>query len=475
MYQPSKWWLGLALPAILWGVANLLSDNMVEKDLVSKATAAYPWVKPSFSGRDTVIGGTAPNDTVKSQALSAIDAIPGVRRVQSTGLAVVAEAKPYKWQAVRDGNKIMLNGFYPDEKTHQNIIGAAKKSFSNAQITDEMKLARGVPAGFEASSLFGLNQLGNLSSGTASLDNAKYSITGVAPTVAVYNGELAKVKALPQGISLAIVAISPPVSKPYIWSVMSDNNIVTLSGFVPSEAVRTKNIEATKAAMPSATVVDKQVIGSGEPAGFDGMTGYAIAQLGKLIKGSAQLEDKAYSLVGEAATMQIYDASLAATKTLPVGFVATKAAITAPIIVAPVVAPVIIATPPVIVPEHVAKQIDICSKEFTSELNNSSIYFDIDKDTIRQVSFAVLDRLVEVAKKCPDVTVEIGAHTDSDGAAAYNQDLSERRAKSVLDYMKVRIDTSKYTAIGYGEAKPIASNLTDEGKQKNRRVEFIVK
>ncbi len=482
MYQPSKWWLGLALPAILWGTANVLSDDRVEQDLKSKAMSAYPWAKPAFAGRDATISGTAPNEEAKAKAIASIDAIPGVRKVKTAALDVLAEAKPYKWQAVRDGNKLILTGYYPDEKVHQDILAMAKKSLPNAQITDEMKLARGVPAGFETATAFGLAQLGNLSNGAVSLDDLKYSITGAAPTSAIYTSELAKVKALPQGVSLATAAISPPVQKPYSWSALREGNSITLNGFVPSDAVRLKNIEAAKIVAPGAAIIDKQAIAAGEPTGFEQMAGYAIGQLGKLLKGTAQLEDKAYSLTGDASSAQISDAALAATKMLPVGFTLGKAAITAP---APppvpvVQVPVVVEAPPppppvVVVPEILVKQVNVCRNEFTQELKESSIYFDVDKDTIRQVSFAVLDRLVEVAKKCPDVQVEIGAHTDSDGAPAYNQDLSERRAKAVLDYMKVRIDTTKYTAAGYGQAMPIASNETDEGKQKNRRVEFIVK
>lgn len=482
MYQPSKWWLGLAFPAVLWGAANVLSDTKVEQDLTTKALAAFPWAKPVVTGRDATISGIAPSEETKSKALTTIDAIPGVRMVRATGLEVLAEAKPYKWQAVRDGNRITLTGYYPDEKTHQDILDVAKKSLPNVQINDEMKLARGVPAGFASAVVFGLGQLGNLANGTASLDDLKYSITGAAPTSAIYTSEIAKVKALPQGLTLGTAAISPPVQKPYNWQALREGNAVTLSGFVPSDVVRNKNIDAVKAAIAGVSVTDKQVIAGGEPAGFEGMASYGISQLGKLLKGTANLDDKAYSLIGEAVSIPVSEASLAATKTLPVGFTLGKAIVTAPAPVAVpvvIVPPVVIAPPPtppvVVVPEIKAKQVDICRTEFTQELKESSIYFDTDKDTIRQVSYAVLDRLIEVAKKCPDVNVEIGAHTDADGAAVYNQDLSERRAQAVLNYMKVRVDTTKYSSVGFGETKPIASNDTDEGKQKNRRVEFIVK
>ncbi len=491
MYQPNKWWWGLAISGVAWIAANMLSNNRIEGDLTSKALAAYPWAKATMAGRDATIGGTAPTEETKAAALAAIDAIPGIRLVKQNGLDVLAIAKPYKWQAVRDGNKLTLSGYYPDEKAHQDILDAAKKAVPNAQIIDEMRLARGVPAGFAAATAFGLGQLGNLAGGTAMLEDLKYSITGAAATSAAYSGEIAKAKALPAGITLATAAISPPVQKPYAWSAMRDGNAVTLTGAVPSDEARAKNIDSVKSAVPGAVITDKQIVATGQPAGFEAMTGYAISQLGRLVKGTAKLDDLAYSLTGEAPSAATYETTLAGTKTLPAGFTLSSAAVTAPppppppVIIAPppvVVAPpppVVVAPPPpvVVAPPKVepVKQADVCAAEFTAELKESAIYFDTDKDTIRQVSFAVLDRLVEVAKKCPDANVEIGAHTDSAGAAVYNKDLSERRAKAVLDYIKVRVDTSKYSAIGYGDTKPIASNDTDEGKQRNRRVEFIVK
>ena len=69
--------------------------------------------------------------------------------------------------------------------------------------------------------------------------------------------------------------------------------------------------------------------------------------------------------------------------------------------------------------------------------------------------------------------VEIGGHTDNVGADGFNKRLSEQRAKAVKDYlMQNGIDAKRLIIRGYGKSKPIASNKTEEGRQKNRRVEF---
>lgn len=106
-------------------------------------------------------------------------------------------------------------------------------------------------------------------------------------------------------------------------------------------------------------------------------------------------------------------------------------------------------------------------------LNN--IFFDFDKATLRPESNTELDRLTKLLKDMPTLVIEISGHTDNVGSAAYNKTLSESRAKSVVDYLlKNGIEKSRLSYIGYGFDQPIATNSTDEGRQKNRRTEFKV-
>ena len=99
------------------------------------------------------------------------------------------------------------------------------------------------------------------------------------------------------------------------------------------------------------------------------------------------------------------------------------------------------------------------------------INFDFDKANIKPEAEGVLDAAVEVLKENPDVKVRVSGYTDSVGADAYNQGLSERRAKSVRDYLVSHgIDASRLTAVGYGETNPVADNGTKDGRAQNRRV-----
>ncbi len=103
------------------------------------------------------------------------------------------------------------------------------------------------------------------------------------------------------------------------------------------------------------------------------------------------------------------------------------------------------------------------------------VHFETNSAELTPASAAILDRVVETLKKHPKIRVEVAAHTDSRGSAAYNQALSERRAKSVMDYLVSHgVDASRLSAHGYGESQPVASNATPEGRAKNRRVELRI-
>jgi len=106
-------------------------------------------------------------------------------------------------------------------------------------------------------------------------------------------------------------------------------------------------------------------------------------------------------------------------------------------------------------------------------LNN--IFFETGKATLKPESFPELDRTVEFLKNNPTMEIEIAGHTDNVGSETFNQKLSENRAKSVEAYIVEHgINESRLKAVGYGESRPIAFNSDDEGRQKNRRVEFEV-
>lgn len=117
---------------------------------------------------------------------------------------------------------------------------------------------------------------------------------------------------------------------------------------------------------------------------------------------------------------------------------------------------------------------DGCVVPLTIDLRG--VNFDFDRATLRPDAVTILNEAIEILKKYPQLRVEVAGHTDAVGTDAYNQALSERRARTVFDYLVGQgIDRARLVGpAGYGESRPIDSNETEVGRAKNRRTELNV-
>jgi len=106
-------------------------------------------------------------------------------------------------------------------------------------------------------------------------------------------------------------------------------------------------------------------------------------------------------------------------------------------------------------------------------LKLEGVNFDNDEDVLHPDSLAILEGVAATLKRYPGFKVEVAGHTDSHGSSAHNLDLSNRRAKAVMDYFIAHgIAADRMSAKGYGETQPIGNNYLEEGRVKNRRVEL---
>ena len=112
-------------------------------------------------------------------------------------------------------------------------------------------------------------------------------------------------------------------------------------------------------------------------------------------------------------------------------------------------------------------------KNAVTVLNN--IFFDLNQFEINSKSFTELDEVVKFLNANPKIKVEISGHTDNIGNDNYNQQLSQKRAQSVVNYLLSKgISPSRLTQVGYGSKKPIKPNDTEDNRQTNRRIEFKI-
>lgn len=113
----------------------------------------------------------------------------------------------------------------------------------------------------------------------------------------------------------------------------------------------------------------------------------------------------------------------------------------------------------------------------TGTISTNNIVFASSSSDLDLEHNVTINQVGEALANWPELQVEIGGYTDSSGSEGFNQKLSEKRAQSVLDYLAANypeINEAQFTAVGYGEASPVADNSTPEGRKLNRRVEFKV-
>lgn len=114
-------------------------------------------------------------------------------------------------------------------------------------------------------------------------------------------------------------------------------------------------------------------------------------------------------------------------------------------------------------------------RDVARALSLQVINFELDKAIIPDVNKPYLDRAAKIITEVPNMELMIIGHTDSQASNAYNMDLSQQRANAVKDYLVSKgVDASKLSTKGMGETDPVATNATEQGRFRNRRIEFTV-
>jgi OmpA-OmpF porin, OOP family len=461
MSQLKNWWIGILALLIIWVVANFVMTDRVESDLAARATAAVtagPILdKPAVTvaGRDATLAGTAFNTRGHDDAVSAADNTSGVRLVKDT-LNSVPSAKPYAFDAKRDGDTLVLSGNVPEPAVRAKIIEAAKMSVSGVAVVDHMTYAQGAPSGFETIAAYGLAEAGKLAGGAISLSDNTYSIAGRAPTAAVYRAAMAATRQLPAGAVLAKVDIKSDEISPYVFNATKTDGAIKLTGYYPDEQTHQELLAAVARRFFNSKLTDELTLGKGAPRDFAGAVSAMLLPLSRLSSGVGAMSDLDVSIKGDA----LYPKAAAEIPAELSGAMPHDYHVTATLGVA---APTPLAAA-------------ACQPLFADILTQGKILFETGNASIQNDSDAVLDNLTAIAMRCPDAHIEISGHTDSVGSDDTNMQLSRRRAEAVSEYLiKAGVAAGRLTAVGYGKANPIASNDTEEGRSQNRRIEFAVK
>ena len=456
----SKWWPGLIPLAIMWGIAAWNNTFPLEADLSARSAAALKntvldKTRIAVAGRDVTFAAEAFSEEGRRDAVVAVEAVPGVRLVDDQ-TRLVPEAKPFVWNAERDVVRVTLSGGAPLPGVRGRLVEAARKDLGGIEVADQMGLARGAPLHFENAAMLLLDQVGKLKDGKITISDTQVSLSGMARELGGREAIAAALKNLPEGFSVATNDIKAP---PYIFQAYKDPvaATVTLTGYVPDNTIHAAIATAAGRKFFGEKVVDNLKTSVGAPASFGNSVVAALGALSRLSTGTLVVTDREVKLSGDALHEgAAADIRAGLGKDFPKNW-QYKPEIT----VKPAAGPV---------------DGTVCQQLFSELLTKSKIRFEPKRATIDPDSAGLLDHLIETALRCPNATIEVAGHTDSDGEDAFNQALSEKRAQAVIDYLvKAGLPADRFTAVGYGSTQPVAGNDTDEGKAQNRRIEFLVR
>lgn len=455
-----RWAPGLIPLVIIWGLAGWNTTLPLESNLSAQGRAAIKdmvldGATVAVEGRDLRLSANAFSEEGRLSALAAVESVPGIRLVNdATGL--LAEAKPFVWTANRDVVRVTLGGNVPLPAAKARLMDAARADLPGVEIADRMSYARGAPPRFEAAAQLLIDQIVRLKEAQVSISDTSIKLAGQAREIGGREAIAAALRNLPEGFSVTENAIQAP---PYIFQVNKDPvaATLTLSGYVPDNAVHAAVVAAIGRKFSGEKVVDNLKASVGAPQGFAAVATTALGTLSRLSTGSLVISDREVKLSGDAlfevAANQIREG---AGGPLPQGWT-YKADVSV---------------------KPAASSVDstICQQLFSELLGKERIRFESGKADISPDSIGLLDRLIATTLRCPTTNIEIGGHTDTDGEAAANVTLSQKRAEAVLNYLiRAGLSSERLTAVGYGSAQPMASNDTAEGKAQNRRIDFVVK
>ncbi len=455
-----KWWPGLIPLAILWALAAWNSTVPIEQDLAANVTAAIKSdvldkTRISVAGRDVTFSADAFSEEGRRSAVTSVETVSGVRLVKDQ-TKLVPEAKPYVWSAERDVVRVTFSGSAPLPAIKARLLEAAKTALNGVEVADHMGFARGAPQRFDAAVQVLIEQVARLKEGKITLSDKSVSLSGMARDLGGREAIAAALRNLPEGFTVASNEVAAP---PYVFQANKDpvGVTLTLTGYVPDNAVHAALVAAAQRKFFDEKVVDNLKASIGAPKGFSDAVVRALGALSRLSTGSLVVSDREVKLSGDA----LYDGAANQIRTrlpkeLPEGWTAK-----AEVSVKPAAAPV---------------DASVCQRLFTEVLSKGTIQFDTGSATINADSAGLLDRLAEIALRCPTASIEVNGHTDGDGDDAANQALSEKRAQAVVDFMvKAGLPADRFKATGFGSSQPVADNSTDEGKAKNRRIDFLVR
>lgn len=417
-----------------------------------------------LKNRDLAFVGEASDEPIALEVRRALrSAVPQSfkinEQIRYPRIAAPAAAGGYLMAIANTGQAIDITGFIPSEAARSALVDAVRARFSGRTVNDKLQVVAGAPEGWQQCIVAGLAALPRLTTGKAELVDRRLRVTGTTDDYGVANSVPLDVKAAAGQIceAQADIEFNGKVRDDLAWkAIYESTSQILLQGDVPDDRARVQLVETAQQLFPSTSVADQmRVVGAPSDVWLPAAT-KALEQLARLQRGDVALNGQAVTVRGLADTDQTAsEVRTAVEGALPTGFQGTHA---------------------ITVMSAVEKEADQCQDLMRDATNRGVLQFERAKADLTLDSTDTLRELVQVANQCPRFRIEIEGHTDAEGTDERNQRLSDRRARTVADYLiQAGVDANRLSTVGYGATRPIADNDTAEGRARNRRIEFVVK
>lgn len=444
-------WVIVVLAALVWGVDNAETSLRAEARFTLENDEHN--IAVDFSGRDARLIGVVESDVVADEVVATVDAIDGVRLVRSE-IVVAAPEPPPPRPAEIDvrlvGGAVALRGAVPSDDVATSLVEAAEDAYGSDRVIVSLDIESNVepdtwlnfvPAVFE--------HLTDLRSGGFTADAGGLHITGEVVSESVRDQIISEVKVV-IGDQLAVTAdLTIAVLPPPIFAAERTGGILLLEGTMPNRETADRIVDAAERLHPDATVVDALRIGDvAGPMWLESVEGL-LDIVSRLDAWTIDVTDRTVSIAGFGNDPDVVSA--------------------VDVLVTEVVGGELTAVTAVEVkPSALAVQL--------TGLVEGVVLFEPGTAVLTEEGAELLDTAVAILEENPSSVLVVEGHTDNQGNAATNLQLSQQRAEGVVTYLVAGgIDAGRLSAIGFGEEQPVASNATEEGRAQNRRIVFVIR
>lgn len=406
---------------------------------------------------------------------------------------------PYTTTMTADSAAVVLTGYAPSDAAREQLAQSARSRFPGRRVDNRVEVAAGAPEGWLRCMDGGMAGVGRIGAGKIALTDRRLDVAGSTDDEDLAGALPADIKTAVRSdcdanVRIDVLAEAVPE---LVWRAIYNGAELVLDGDVSSSAAKSLLAASGSRLFPGKAVVDRMRIVETRTRKWTLAAEQGLISLAELQKGEVELNRQQLTISGQAATAaNVTRVQDRVARGLPKGYAGREHVVVASVAAAPVatpppavvtpppppVAPPV--TPPAAQPAAVAPATRAplspvavaCQGALQSTAREGMIRFERASATLAAESFATLSKLAGVVKSCPDVTVEIEGHTDSEGTPERNQALSDRRAASIVDFLqRGGVDPKKLVAVGYGETRPLVPNDTPQNRAKNRRIEFTVK